>query len=76
MNYMELEQVIKDSGMKKYAIADKIGVHRATFYLKLSGEREFTQGELLALKNVLNLSDGEFLKIFFDRKVGKMPTRT
>lgn len=73
MNYHELERVIKDSGMKKSAIADKIKMHRATFHLKLSGKREFTRQELMSLKEVLNLDDDDFIRIFFEYDVGKSP---
>ena len=74
MNYTELERVIKESGMKKTAIADKINMHRATFYLKTSGEREFTRMELMALKDVLRLNDDDFMRIFFNHDVGELPT--
>lgn len=74
MDYIELERVIKESGMKRSAIADKIKVNRCTFYLKVSGKREFSQKELMALKEVLNLDNDEFIRIFFNHDVGKMPT--
>lgn len=74
MNYLELETVIKDSGMMKSKIADKVGISRQALYLKLNGEREFTQSEVFRLKKVLHLSDEQFLKIFFNDNVGVMPT--
>ena len=74
MNYIELEMVIKDSGLKKSFIADKIGITRQNFYLKLNGERQFSQGEIMGLKEVLRLSDKQFMSIFFNNDVGKMPT--
>lgn len=74
MNYLELETAIKDSGMMKSKIADNVGISRQALYLKLKGEREFTQGEVFKLKKVLHLSDDRFLKIFFNDSVGEMPT--
>ena len=74
MNYLELETAIKDSGMMKSKIADNVGISRQALYLKLNGEREFTQGEVFKLKKVLHLSDDRFLKIFFNDSVGEMPT--
>lgn len=74
MNYYELERTIKDKGLKKNFIADKIGTSRASFYLKLSGERQFNQSEIMAMKEVLNLTDEEFVKIFFDKKVDESST--
>lgn len=73
MNYIELEMVIKDSGLKKSYIADKIGMSRQGFYLKLNGERQFSQSEIMGLKEVLRLSDKQFMRIFFNESVGKMP---
>ena len=74
MNYMELETAIKDSGIMKSRIADKIGISRQALYLKLNGEREFTQKEVFGLKQVLHLSDEKFLQIFFNDHVDEMPT--
>lgn len=74
MDLVELEKIIKDKGLKKYVVADQIGTNRTSFYLKMLGEREFSQSEIMMLKQVLSLSDDQFLKIFFDDKVGKMST--
>lgn len=74
MNYMELETAIKDSGMMKSKIADKIGITRQALYLKLNGEREFSQREIFGLKQVLHLSDERFMQIFFNDHVDEVPT--
>lgn len=75
MNHAELERAIRDRGVKKCFIADRIGTPRSAFYLKLNGEREFTQTEIMRLKEVLNLSDKEFMGIFFDPRVEKLSTK-
>ena len=76
MDYAALERVVKDSGLKKSAIADKIGTNRTSFYLKLNGEREFSHSEILMLKKVLQMTDRDFMKIFFDERVEKCSTKS
>lgn len=74
MNHQLLESVIKDKGVKKYVIADKIGISRAAFYAKLAGATEFSNSEIQAIKVTLNLSNEDFMRIFFDDEVDKKPT--
>ena len=76
MNLSLLESIINERGIKKSFVADKIGISRQSFYLKLNGEREFSQKEIAGLRDVLMLSDKQFMSIFFDDSVGKMPTET
>lgn len=62
----ELERRIAESGLKKSYIAQQMGISRMSLYNKVSGEREFTTGEVKALCEVLNitrLADKE--RIFF-----------
>lgn len=75
MNYDLLKEVIQDSGMKISAIAEKTGISRQALYMKLSGERSFSQGEIMALKNVLHLSDERFMEIFFNDCVDEISTK-
>jgi len=75
MNRSILESVIKEKGMKKYALADKIGISRSAFYAKIAGVTEFSNSEIQALKVNLNLSDKELMRIFFDDEVDKKTTK-
>lgn len=75
MNLLALENVIKDKGLKKSFVADKMGISRQAFYLKLNGEREFSHSDMMRLKTILALSDREFMSIFFNGKVGKTTTQ-
>lgn len=75
MDLAELERIIKDKGLKKCVVADRIGTNRSSFYLKLNGEREFTQSEVKGLKDVLGLSDEQFMRIFFDDNVEELSTK-
>ena len=64
-----LKEKIKDSGMTMVAIAKKSGILRATLYNRLNGVGDFTASEMLALSDVLRLSNKERNAIFFARKV-------
>lgn len=75
MNNDLLKEVIKDRGIKITSLADKIGITRQSLSQKLNGEREFTQGEILAIKNNLRLSDEEFMLIFFNSNVEESSTK-
>ena len=75
MNNDLLKEVIKDRGIKLTSLADKIGISRQSLSQKLNGEREFTQGEILAIKNNLQLSDLDFVLIFFGSNVEENSTK-
>lgn len=75
MNNDLLKKVIQDRGIKITSLADKIGISRQSLSQKLNGEREFAQGEILAIKNNLRLSDEEFMLIFFNSNVEENSTK-
>lgn len=75
MNYELLKEVIRDNGVKMSFLADKIGISRQALHMKINGERTFTQGEIMALKTALHLSDEQFLQIFFDDDVEQISTK-
>lgn len=62
---------VKESGLKVCFIAKKLGITRAGLYKKMSGKSEFKQGEIIIMKELLNLSNKEMYQIFFAHKVGK-----
>lgn len=72
MNNDLLREVIQDRGIKVSVLADKMGISRQSLHLKLNGDRSFDQGEIMALKTNLRLSDEEFMSIFFSEPVDKM----
>ena len=59
-----LKRKIKDSGMTVKAISEKTGILRETLYNRLKGAGEFTASEIVALSNVLNMSQTERDDIF------------
>ena len=75
MNNDLLRQVIQDRGIKITSLAEKVGISRQSLSQKLNGEREFAQGEILAIKNNLRLSDEEFMLIFFNSNVEENSTK-
>ncbi len=74
MNNELLREVIKDSGVKVTALADKIGISRQSLTMKTNGERSFDQGEIMAIKTNLHLTDEQFMQIFFNDDVDRLPT--
>lgn len=75
MNHELLRGIIQDRGVKVSVLADKIGISRQSLHMKLNGERSFDQGEIMAIKTNLRLSDTEFMEIFFNDRVDKLPTK-
>lgn len=60
-----LQQTIKESGMKKKAIAKKLKISMSTLYRKVNGAGEFTAAEIITLAKILNLNYEMRDKIFF-----------
>ena len=59
-----INEVIKEMNVKC-----GITIGRTTFYRKMHGVSEFNRREILALTDVLNLTDADVMHIFFDRNV-------
>jgi len=72
MNHALLRDTIQDRGIKVSVLADKIGISRQSLHMKLNGERSFDQGEIMAIKINLRLSDEEFMSIFFNERVDNL----
>lgn len=72
MNHELLKDTIQDRGVKVSVLADKIGISRQSLHMKLNGERSFDQGEIMAIKTTLRLSDEEFMEIFFNEGVDRL----
>ena len=64
-----LRKRIDDSGMTIVAICEKSGMLRETLYNRFKGIGDFTATEMVALSNVLNLSNEERDAIFFAKQV-------
>lgn len=62
-----LKGKLTENGMTQANAAERIGISLSRFNAKLNETRgaEFSLGEVLALKNVLNLSPEQIDQIFF-----------
>ena len=69
MNILKLKGKIVENGLNNTTFAEKINLPTATFYRRLECEgRDFTIGEVERMVDVLNLSKGEAIEIFLDKK--------
>lgn len=64
-----LKEKITESGMTMVAISKKSGILRETLYNRINGIGEFTATEIVALTDVLRLSNEERDKIFLQKKL-------
>ena len=66
MNILKLKGKIVENGLNNTTFAKKINLPTATFYRRLEREgRDFTIGEVERMVDVLNLSKGEAIEIFW-----------
>lgn len=67
-----LDELIRDSGMAKWKIAEKMGMSRQNLYKKVHNQVPFFVDEAIILMDILGLDfENEFLPIFFADKVHK-----
>lgn len=60
-----LEVYIRDSGLKKDYLAEKLGITRQAFHYKLQGKHKFKIEEIAVLIDILDIkSDADKVKIF------------
>lgn len=69
MNVKELkaEMIRKDKSVDQLCAA--IGISRTSWFRKIGGVTEFTQGEIIGLRRELDLDDEQTLRIFFSEEV-------
>lgn len=60
-----LNDIIKKSGIKKYKIAEELGITAYALAKKLTGKTEFKLSEIIKLCHILNLTEKQRDKIFF-----------
>lgn len=53
----------------KTTVAAHLGINEATLYRKCTGASEFTRDEIQNLKEYLNLTDSEAMRVFFAQKL-------
>ena len=60
----ELNAKIKECGMRKSFIAEKLCISRQAFSNKISGKTPFTLNEAFIIARILHLTDDEFFYFF------------
>ncbi len=74
-NSSQLKAKIDESGFKLRFVAQKLGLSYQGFQNKLMGKSDFKASEIVALRQLLQLSIEEEQSIFFAAKVDKKSTR-
>ena len=69
MNSKELKAQIVRKGKSIDQLCAAIGISRSAWFRKVSGESEFTQGEICGLRQELELDDHLTSQIFFAPEV-------
>ena len=69
MNQIALRQKMIEKDKLHKDLAFELGISKSSLHRKLTGETEFTQGEMRTLVKVLDLSEEEAYSIFFEEKV-------
>lgn len=64
-----LEYHIKKSGFTIDKFASAIGCVKSTYYKKVKGISDFTGAEIRKCIDVLDLTEDDVMKIFFNKKV-------
>ena len=64
MNKTELEVSMLRKGVSAAILAEKIGINRATLYRKMVTGK-FERSEIIKIRDVLELTEAEMLRIFF-----------
>lgn len=59
-----LQKLVKDSGVKKSFIAEKMGITYQGYVKKESGKSEFIASEIKVIKDILHLTNKEVAEIF------------
>lgn len=69
MNISELRAEMGRRNISIPKLADMIKVSKKTMYSRFSRTTDFNQTEISAIAKVLELTDTDILRIFFDEKV-------
>ena len=69
MNKLKLKSAMVLRAVSTDLACSEIGISKSAWFRKISGESEFTQGEICKLRELLDLDDHQTAEIFFDRDV-------
>lgn len=65
MNRIELEVAVLRNSISLAVLAEKIGMNKTTLYRKLESGK-FDREEIVKIREQLNLTDADILRIFFN----------
>lgn len=66
MAYNVLKLKIKDKKLNYQKLAKELRISESGLNKKINGKNYFTQSEIYRIKELLELTDNELIKIFFD----------
>jgi transcriptional regulator with XRE-family HTH domain len=69
MNSNKLKARMVERGINGQTLSREIGISESAFYRKLNGTSEFTQGEIKAIAQALEMDTESMLAIFFADEV-------
>lgn len=69
MNVRELKAEMARNDKSVEQLCAAIGISRTSWFRKVSGESQFTQGEIMDLRRELGLDDRQTGMIFFNEEV-------
>ena len=69
MDERKLKAAMAMSGISVTELSFKCGMSAVSFYRKTKGLSEFTQKEIMAIRDVLKLSNESMCDIFFTKRV-------
>ena len=68
-NTLKLRSLLIENNLTSEDVAKELGISKQSFSMKLNNKREFKSSELNKLVVLLNLTDKDFLPIFFANRV-------
>ncbi len=68
-NTLKLRALLIENNLTSEDVAKELGISKQSFSMKLNNKREFKSSELNKLVVLLNLTDKDFLPIFFANRV-------
>lgn len=69
MNANALKAQMALAGMTAQVLCEKTGINSSSFYRKMAGKVEFTQGEISAIARELKMSKDTIFAVFFAAEV-------
>lgn len=66
MNKLKLKAAMVLEDLSAETVCAEIGISNTTWWRKISGKSQFTQGEICKLREILHLTPEQTVEIFFD----------